>query len=209
MMKFIAISDTHGLHAQLRLPKGDVLLHAGDVCSRGTEKEALNFLAWFREQDYKYKIFIAGNHDFYFEKNTSALINKIIPENVIYLCDSGAQIEGINIWGSPVSPWFYNWAFNRYRGSDIKKHWDKIPHHTDILITHGPVFGKLDITVQGEQVGCVDLLNALEKINPKIHLCGHIHEAYGEIKSTKTTFLNASVLDENYRLVNEPMIFDL
>ena len=208
-MKFIAISDTHGLHAQLQLPKGDVLLHAGDICSRGTEKEALNFLAWFREQDYKYKIFIAGNHDFYFEKNTSALINKIIPENVIYLCDSGAQIEGINIWGSPVSPWFYNWAFNRYRGSDIKKHWAKIPHHTDILITHGPVFGKLDITVQGEQVGCVDLLNALEKINPKIHLCGHIHEAYGEIKSTKTTFLNASVLDENYRLVNEPMIFDL
>jgi Icc-related predicted phosphoesterase len=71
------------------------------------------------------------------------------------------------------------------------------------------VFGKLDITVQGEQVGCVDLLNRVEKINPKIHLCGHIHEAYGEIKSTKTTFLNASVLDENYRLVNEPMIFDL
>jgi Icc-related predicted phosphoesterase len=208
-MKFIAISDTHGLHAQLRLPKGDVLLHAGDVCSRGTEKEALNFLAWFSEQDYKYKIFIAGNHDFYFEKNSTALINKIIPENVIYLCDSGAQIEDINIWGSPVSPWFYNWAFNRYRGSDIKKHWDKIPHHTDILITHGPVFGKLDITVQGEQVGCVDLLNRVEKINPKIHLCGHIHEAYGEIKSTKTTFLNASVLDENYRLVNEPMIFDL
>jgi Icc-related predicted phosphoesterase len=208
-MKFIAISDTHGLHAQLRLPKGDVLLHAGDVCSRGTEKEVLNFLAWFSEQDYKYKIFIAGNHDFYFEKNSTALINKIIPENVIYLCDSGAQIEDINIWGSPVSPWFYNWAFNRYRGSDIKKHWDKIPHHTDILITHGPVFGKLDITVQGEQVGCVDLLNRVEKINPKIHLCGHIHEAYGEIKSTKTTFLNASVLDENYRLVNEPMIFDL
>lgn len=208
-MKFIAISDTHGLHAQLRLPKGDVLLHAGDVCSRGTEKEALNFLAWFSEQDYKYKIFIAGNHDFYFEKNSTALINKIIPENVIYLCDSGAQIEDINIWGSPVSPWFYNWAFNRYRGSDIKKHWDKIPHHTDILITHGPVFGKLDITVQGEQVGCVDLLNRVEKLNPKIHLCGHIHEAYGEIKSAKTTFLNASVLDENYRLVNEPMIFDL
>ena len=208
-MKFIAISDTHGLHAQLQLPKGDVLLHAGDICSRGTEKEALNFLAWFSEQDYKYKIFIAGNHDFYFEKNSTALINKIIPENVIYLCDSGAQIEDINIWGSPVSPWFYNWAFNRYRGSDIKKHWDKIPHHTDILITHGPVFGKLDITVQGEQVGCVDLLNKVEKINPKIHLCGHIHEAYGEIKSAKTTFLNASVLDENYRLVNEPMIFDL
>jgi predicted phosphodiesterase len=67
-MKFIAISDTHGLHAQLRLPKGDVLLHAGDVCSRGTEKEVLNFLAWFSEQDYKYKIFIAGNHDFYLKK---------------------------------------------------------------------------------------------------------------------------------------------
>ncbi len=208
-MKFIAISDTHGLHTKLQLPAGDVLLHAGDVCNRGTEKEALDFIHWFSAQDYQYKIFIAGNHDFYFEKTAFELINKIIPDNVIYLCDSGIQIEGINIWGSPVSPWFYNWAFNRYRGSDIYKHWKKIPINTDILITHGPVFGKLDRTIHGEPVGCNDLLQVVEKIKPKIHLCGHIHEAYGELISSKTTFLNASVLDENYRLVNAPLVFDL
>lgn len=208
-MKFIAISDTHGKHAKIELPKGDVLLHAGDISSRGTENEVLDFLSWFSAQDYKYKLFIAGNHDFYFEKNASEFISKIIPENVIYLCDYGVQIEGINIWGSPVSPWFYNWAFNRHRGDDIKKHWNKIPSQTDILITYGPVFGKLDKTTRGEQVGCVDLLNTIEKIEPKIHVCGHIHEAYGEVSSSKTKFLNASVLDENYRLVNAPLMFEL
>ena len=208
-MKFIAISDTHGKHAKIELPKGDVLLHAGDISSRGTENEVLDFLSWFSAQDHKYKLFIAGNHDFYFEKNASEFISKIIPENVIYLCDYGVQIEGINIWGSPVSPWFYNWAFNRHRGDDIKKHWNKIPSQTDILITHGPVFGKLDKTTRGEQVGCVDLLNTIEKIEPKIHVCGHIHEAYGEVSSSKTKFLNASVLDENYRLVNAPLMFEL
>lgn len=208
-MKFIAISDTHGKHAKIELPKGDVLLHAGDISSRGTENEVLDFLSWFSAQDHKYKLFIAGNHDFYFEKNASEFISKIIPENVIYLCDYGVQIEGINIWGSPVSPWFYNWAFNRHRGDDIKKHWNKIPPQTDLLITHGPVFGKLDKTTRGEQVGCVDLLNTIEKIEPKIHVCGHIHEAYGEVSSSKTKFLNASVLDENYRLVNAPLMFEL
>jgi Icc-related predicted phosphoesterase len=208
-MKFIAISDTHGFHHKLSLPAGDVLVHAGDVCNRGTEKEALDFITWFSNQNYKYKIFIAGNHDFYFEKTPFDIIEKVIPKNVIYLCDSGVQIEGINIWGSPVSPWFYNWAFNRFRGADILMHWNKIPNQTDLLITHGPVFGKLDKTKGGEKVGCVDLLNTVQKINPKIHLCGHIHEAYGEINLSNTKFINASVLDENYILKNNPVVFDL
>jgi len=155
------------------------------------------------------KFFIAGNHDFYFEKTAPAFIEKIIPDNVIYLCDSGVKIEHINIWGSPVSPWFYNWAFNRYRGSDINKHWDKIPHNTDVLLTHGPAFGKLDRTISGQHVGCEDLLKTIELIKPKIHLCGHIHEAYGAINRTTTSFYNASVLDEKYKLINEALMFEI
>ncbi len=208
-MKFVIISDTHGQHKNLTLPKGDVLIHAGDVSIRGEEKECIDFLNWFSECDFKYKIFIAGNHDFFFEKTPENILEKLIPENVIYLCDSGVEIENIKIWGSPITPNFFNLAFNSGRGESIAKHWELIPSDTDILITHGPVFGKLDKTKRGENVGCEDLLNTIDKIKPKVHICGHIHEAYGQINTSTTNFINASVLDEKYKLKNAPITFEM
>lgn len=208
-MKFITIADTHSQHKKLDLPTGDVIIHAGDISSRGNENEVIDFLNWFTNIDFKHKIFIAGNHDFYFERTPQEEIKKIIPDNIIYLNDSGTTIDNIKIWGSPVSPWFFDWAFNRQRGEEIKKHWDLIPSDTKILITHGPVFGKLDLTLDGQRVGCKDLLEKVQEINPTFHICGHIHEAYGQITDSKTNFINASVLNENYILKNSPIIFDL
>lgn len=208
-MKFVIISDTHGQHKNLTLPKGDVIIHAGDISQRGKESEILDFLNWFKDLDFKHKIFIAGNHDFFFEETPEKDIQNIIPENIIYLCDSGVEVENIRIWGSPISPWFYDWAFNRHRGEQIDHHWQLIPLDTDILITHGPAFGQLDKTTRGENVGCKDLLHAIESIKPKVHICGHIHEGYGQTTSSKTKFINASVLDEKYKLKNAPITFDM
>jgi Icc-related predicted phosphoesterase len=206
-MKIIAISDTHGQHDYLEVPEGDMLIHAGDVSKMGKTKEITAFLDWFQQLPHPYKIFIAGNHDFFFERATTQEVEEILPENVIYLNDSGITIEGINIWGSPISPFFYNWAFNRHRGEDIKKHWDLIPDSTNILVTHGPVAGVLDKTVHGDSVGCADLKATVELIKPKYFICGHIHEAQGVYKNEGTTYINASMLDERYRLVNSPVMF--
>lgn len=208
-MQITTISDTHGKHNQLHLTSGDILLHAGDISSRGNPVEVEKFLNWFKVQDYKYKIFIAGNHDFFFERNSPTEIASLIPDNVIYLNDSGVEIEGLKIWGSPVSPWFYDWAFNRQRGEEIKKHWDLIPDDTDILITHGPAYEVLDLTTGMVRAGCEDLLNRIKEIQPKIHLSGHIHEGYGQVKKFGTHFINASVLNERYEMVNTPIIVDL
>ncbi len=204
-MKISFISDTHGLHNSITLPKGDLLIHAGDVSNRGTRQGIEEFLTWFSQQDYKYKIFIAGNHDLFFERASDFEIKKLLPENVIYLNDNGIMIEGINIWGSPVQPWFYDWAFNRKRGEEIKKHWDLIPQNTDILITHGPPYKILDKTTSGENVGCEDLLSAINFVKPKIHVFGHIHEAYGIEELNGTKYINASVLNERYQIVNKPI----
>ncbi|MBC7863141.1 MAG: metallophosphoesterase, partial [Bacteroidia bacterium] len=114
-MKITLISDTHTKHASLKLPGGDLLIHSGDVSSRGKGDEIKNFLDWFSKQNYTHKVFIAGNHDFYFEQVHEGIIKNAIPENVIYLNDSCCEIEGVKIWGSPVQPWFYDWAFNRSR----------------------------------------------------------------------------------------------
>ncbi len=207
-MKIVAISDTHSLHNQLSLPEGDILLHTGDVSSQGKEREILAFLDWFSAQPHKHKVFIAGNHDFYFERMPQRDIDKIIPKNVIYLNDSGVIIEGIRIWGSPVQPWFYNWAFNRQRGAEIRQHWSLIPEDVDILMTHGPAFGIHDETTTGQKVGCVDLRKTIDTLQPRLFICGHIHEAYGRVESGKTTFINASVVNLNYKVVNKPIVFD-
>jgi len=208
-MKFVVIADSHGQHHNLTFPKGDAIVHAGDISRHGEENEILDFLSWFSKLDFKYKIFIAGNHDFFFERTTQEEIEKVIPKNVTYLRDNGITIENIKIWGSPITPWFFNWAFNRHRGDPIARHWHLIPSDIDLLITHGPVFCKLDRTKDGKNVGCKDLLATVRKIKPKVHVCGHIHEGYGQINTSMTKFINASVLDENYILKNQPITFDL
>lgn len=208
-MKFVAISDTHGLHEHLVLPEADVLIHSGDVSSRGKKDEVENFLHWFSSLDYKYKIFIAGNHDFFFENTDRDKIAKMIPDGVIYLEDEGVQIDDINIWGSPITPTFFNWAFNRDRGKPIRKHWDLIPDNTDILITHGPVYGILDKTFSGIHAVCEELKAAIKRIKPKVHISGHIHEGYGQKTITDILYLNASVVNLRYQVVNAPIEFTL
>lgn len=208
-MKIVAISDTHGQHEALQLPKGDLLIHAGDLSKRGTEQQVRLFLDWFAAQDFRHKIFIAGNHDFFFERESGRRIAELIPPGVIYLNDSMAEVEGLRIWGSPVQPWFYDWAFNRRRGEEIRKHWDLIPENTDVLITHGPAAGIHDLTIHGEHVGCVDLLARIEALQPRLFICGHIHEAHGILPGNPTTFINASVLDEQYILRHPPVEIEL
>ncbi len=206
-MKIIVISDTHGKHRKLNMPKGDMLIHAGDVSMEGKTEEVIDFLNWFGELQYKYKIMIAGNHDYFFEKINKQELDTIIPQSVIYLNDSGVTIEGINIWGSPVTLWYENWAFNRHPGKDISKHWELIPKNTNLLITHSPVFGILDKLEMGLQIGCPNLLKKVNEVIPRLHIFGHVHEAYGVIESKDTTFINASSLNSKYELQNKPIEF--
>ena len=210
-MRIVCISDTHGLHHEIKLPKGDMIIHAGDVTNFGTTAQVSQFVDWYSKLDYKYKIFIAGNHDFFFEEQSDETIEDFLSDypDVIYLEDSGITIEGIKIWGSPYQPEFFDWAFNRKRGSEIKQHWDLIPDDTDIIITHGPPMRILDLTPSYENVGCEDLLSAINRVKPKHHIFGHIHNGYGTETIQHTTFVNASVCDERYRTVNKPMIIEI
>lgn len=209
-MKIVFISDTHGQHRKLKnLPKADLIIHGGDVSKLGKAHEVEDFIHWFLRLDYAHKIFIAGNHDFYFEDYSPDFIQKKLTSNCHYLCNSGVEIEGVKIWGSPITPTFFNWAFNEDRGKAIEKYWNMIPVDTDILLTHGPVKGMLDRTISDINAGCEDLLNTVKKVKPKFHLFGHIHEAYGKEKVKETTFVNGSLLNEKYELVNSPVEIDL
>jgi len=205
-MKFVVISDTHGLHHELELPQGDVLIHGGDISDHGTKDEVEDFLNWFSLQDYKYRIFIGGNHDIYLDENPVELL-ELIPSNVIYLNNNGCEIEGIKIWGSPVSPDLVGWAFGKYR-DEMEEHWKYMPDEIDILITHTPPFDILDKSSRYLTLGCKDLLQKVKMIKPKYHLFGHVHASYGIIEIKRTTFINASNLDSRKGLVNAPFFFE-
>ena len=231
-MKIVFISDTHTLHRDPRLNSilsdildensEAVLVHCGDVSSRGRVNEITGFLDWFDGLDFKYKIFIAGNHDFLFEDDPETISDLLSTKykSLIYLNDSGIEINGIKFWGSPVTPRFFDWAFNR--DSDIQHHWAMIPYDTNVLITHGPPYGILDITKRDRKpVGCHYLRKRLFDLKDlKIHAFGHIHEAFGhqvgdtdddfsEESFNQIHFVNASYLNLNYDPVNRPICIDI
>lgn len=212
------VSDTHSKHAQVtnHLPGGELLLHSGDISNRGEIYEIESFLKWYKSlSKYDHRVFIAGNHDWGFQDypgDVSNLLDKYC--EVDYLQD-GMYVLGddydsaIKIWGSPWQPRFNNWAFNADRGEDIKQYWDKIPNGIDILITHGPAFGHLDTVIgQTNNLGCEDLNEAIQRIKPKIHVCGHIHSGHGYKFDGTTHYFNASVLNERYEYAHKPFVFD-
>ena len=208
------ISDTHTQHRKLTndLPGGDILIHAGDIMGSGYyASEVEDFCEWFNGiNTYKYKIFIAGNHDRIAENQTvifKNIVNKY--QNIIYLQDSEIVIDGLKIYGTPWQPEFYNWAFNLQRGKELKEKWDLIPNDTDILITHGPPLHMLDYVYQSmTNVGCHDLLLKIYEIKPKINVFGHIHQGYGTKTFEGVEYINASNLNESYMYRNKPITIE-
>lgn len=228
-MRIVAISDTHGSHNQLNLPEGDILCHSGDFSMLGKPNEIESFFEWLKIQSNKFKhiVFIAGNHDksFDFKFNPPAssdfkvdkpnwlkLMLLDLPSNVYYLENSEVIIDSIKFWGSPITPWFGGnyWAFNQYRGDDIRKYWKEIPNDVDILLTHGPMAYKLDyVPTKDDYAGCNDLRYYIELIKPKLHICGHIHEGYGIDGNEDTVFINASIMNSMYLPKNKPWVVEI
>ncbi|MAF77682.1 MAG: metallophosphoesterase [Halobacteriovoraceae bacterium] len=210
-MRLTFFSDTHSKHHEIpHFTGGDILFHCGDITKKGDLKELENFAEFISVQDYTHKIVIAVNHDFCFEAERSLKAEMILKDQgIVYLNDSGIVIDELKIWGSPIQPKFFNWAFNRKRGNEIKKHWDLIPDDTNILITHGPPFGILDLCATGIRVGCEDLLIKVKELsNLKIHAFGHVHEDYGIKTINDVSFVNACSLNEKCRYSNEPIYIE-
>src|SRR5208337_4538692 len=216
-MKICAISDTHGQHATLdgHMPDADVLVHSGDLTSMGKLSQWQDAAAWLDAQAdrYEHVIAIAGNHDFIAEAfmtedREKEMREKLFPR-VHYLRDSGVTLNGKYFFGSPWSPRFYDGAFNADRGLTIKRYWDMIPMYTNVLVTHGPPMGILD-KVGYEHVGCKDLRDATV-FRPSLaaHIFGHIHCAHGQAQIDGTQYINASVLNDAYRLAEWPTVIEI
>lgn len=215
-LKIVAISDTHSHHRKLDIPDGDVLLHAGDISWRGELPIIEDFSHWMKEQPHKYKIVIHGNHEIghqYGHKRQPGL-KMFADAGLIYLQNSGIEIDGINFWGSPVQPTFHDWEYNVDRGPEIAAIWAQIPTNTNVLITHGPPHLIMDEAPRGvfghENVGCRDLMNRLADLpDLKAHVFGHTHAGYGTRQIGPCLFVNASSYTEAYAATNPPIVFEV
>lgn len=206
-MRIVCLSDTHGLHDHLRVPDGDLLLHAGDFSMGGHPAEIERFDRWLGTLPHAHKVVVAGNHDFLFEREPARA--RALLSNASYLQDGEFALDGLRIWGSPWQPWFHDWAFNLARGPELAARWALIPDGVDVLVTHGPPAAILDRTRDGEEVGCSDLAQALERVRPRLHVFGHIHEGYGRLERDGTTYVNASNCNLRYRAVQPPIVVEL
>ena len=209
-LSLVIISDTHNKHKRLStLPKADIIIHCGDFTSMGYSHEIRDFMKWYSElSQYKYKLIVAGNHDWLFDRSR-ILAMELVPKNVIYLEDSGVEIEGLNFWGSPVQPIFNDWAFNMPE-EKLAEHWKAIPDNTDVLITHCPPHSIFDWSIYDKiHTGSPSLYWEIMKRNIILATFGHIHSGHGVKVIDNTTFINASNLDEDYMCVYNPVLVEI
>jgi Icc-related predicted phosphoesterase len=184
----LLISDTHGTHRRdsyESLPSCDVLIHAGDFTNLGKPAEVEDYLAWLEQLDqFSDIVYIAGNHDLGYDAPPLTRLGN--GTRLHYLYNRSVTIGGVNFYGSPYTPRFFDWAF-MYDPADAKAIWSGIPTDTDVLITHGPPYGVLDQCPDRQgvmtSVGCPGLLAAVEeRPSIQLHVFGHIHEGYGQIE---------------------------
>lgn len=224
-MRILFISDLHSFHRGLTISKEiEMIICGGDVSNPKSPvinaNEVFDFIEWFESLDCPNKIWIAGNHDTSIEKGL--VKPKELCKTTIYLEHEFVECAGIKIFGSPYTPQFGDWAFN-VRRDQLHEYWKDIPKDLDILITHGPPKGIMDMgdKAEGGIEYCGDraLLRRIEDTSPRYHIFGHIHDN-GEninkgirvIPEYKTTFINASCVTDGkfkFGLTSQGILIDI
>jgi Icc-related predicted phosphoesterase len=202
----VLMSDTHGNHRQVEVPDGDLLVHAGDFTFfNGSTFAIRDFNTWLGQLPHKSKVLIPGNHDSGF---VDPAFRELITEATL-LINEGTMMEGLRIWGSPVTP--NDWgAFGPGTAEEREGLFSRIPQGTDVLITHGPPRGILDgSSRQKKSQGCDQLLAAVRRVRPALHVFGHIHQQYGTLHSAGTLFVNAALAGSDYTITKCPIVFQM
>ncbi|KAM4064347.1 calcineurin-like phosphoesterase [Hirsutella rhossiliensis] len=215
--RIVCIADTH--NCTVKLPKGHVLIHAGDLTNQGSYSELSKAIKWLEAADFEAKIVVAGNHDitldsaFYAEhglrfhnkdlQSPAACLSLLTSSpSITYLDHDSATIRlkspagprtEFTIFGSPYSPCSGLWAFSYGDAAGLPQLWDSIPQETDIVVTHTPPRTHCDRTATdgGRAAGCEALRRALWRVRPRLAICGHVHDGRGAERVTWDTDADA------------------
>ncbi len=229
-MRICCISDFHG-NLDFEVPDCDLLLIAGDICGSSEINHQINYLSGkfkkFLEklQDRGISVCgVCGNHDWVFQE-TPLLVPKL-PWTVLIDKSYEFEKEGhwdeykcpeyftLKIWGSPWQKRFFDWAFN-LDPEDLKLKWAEIPEDTEVLLLHSPVYGILDLVLDGSHQGCPHLLERIRSLKDlKLVVSGHLHLQGGQTETHDfgngaVKFVNAALMDDNYKLVRTPVVVEI
>jgi predicted thioesterase len=232
-MRIVAISDLHGFLPDV--PPCDLLIVAGDVCpDRFGPFLAMHdpYLqqAWFDRHvrpwlaatPATHKLLTWGNHDWCgqvcsFRSDAPAHAPST---DLQILVDEGTTVPHadsaagtVSVWATPWSNKFMHWAFMK-RPTELVRTYAAIPVGIDVLVSHQPPRYHGDRVLNGnpgrvEHVGSRELLDAIERVRPRMVICGHIHGGHGRYEHQGIPIYNVSVVDEAYRLVNPATAIDL
>eukprot|EP01064_Diplonema_japonicum_P016041 TRINITY_DN24075_c0_g1_i1.p1 TRINITY_DN24075_c0_g1~~TRINITY_DN24075_c0_g1_i1.p1 ORF type:complete len:266 (+),score=13.66 TRINITY_DN24075_c0_g1_i1:29-799(+) len=209
--RVVSISDTHGFHERLLLPKGDILIIGGDVSpqyAKIRDEEIISQLgAWCESQPYDAVIVIAGNHDPAFERLGTEKVQSILlkqSKKTTYLCHSATTVCGLSVYGTPSS---YGQKWARGKNAAFQKPatakraepslFLDIPKGRDIVVTHQSA------------VGCDPLKDALKTACPRLHVGGHNHASYGVETVRGTLSITACTVNGKWLPVNLPIVVDV
>ncbi len=230
-MKIWLISDTHCRHDLLQIPSGvEMVVHCGDESnahkSKQNVEEANSFFEWYQALPIPQKVFVPGNHSMAIEHG---LIKPEYYPGVTFLIHQLSEFDwtglGVadnrkfKIFGSPYTPWFFNWAYNLAR-PDLKAIWQSIPADVDLLVTHGPPKGILDVTKDWKtkepiHIGSLSLTReVLHRIKPTLHAFGHLHDEtgiknFGWLDRQSVTFVNCSCCNLEGQLIHHGVIVEV
>lgn len=225
MPRIVAISDTHerNLNTQWDIPDGDIFIHAGDLTARGSLDSLARMARQISRLPHRYKIMVGGNHDRSLALNDPEIVRKAresLYPHMIYLQDETVEIMGIRFYGFPWLP-YHAGVVPEFRCFNLENTYEKIieiPIDTDVLITHGPPSGILDLARDGDRIGDPALTSTvMYSIMPRVHIFGHCHEGYGRFPfiynynfpSQRIDFYNVSGCDADYKPANPATVIDL
>ena len=173
-MKLLAFSDLHRDLEQGRLlvessRAADVVIAAGDFASvhKGLE-ETIEALAPID----KPTLLVPGNNE------TEDALREACQgwEGAVVLHGEGVELDGVSFFGLgggvPVTPW--DWSFDLTE-DEAEAKLAGCPED-GVLVVHSPPKGYVD----GRNLGSEAVLRAIERTEPKLAVCGHIHECWGE-----------------------------
>lgn len=235
-MKIGLTSDLHGNLPEV--PSGlDLLIVAGDICPDKFKENRFVFpdpngqAKWFAREFRKWWEGIEcpvaatwGNHDWCGEQ--------AIPGGGNLWVDELATCGGLlKIWLTPWSNPFGGWAFMK-SPDKLAEIYAQIPYGIDILVSHQPPYGYGD-TVDPRYIigdadphcGSKELLAAIDRVKPKMVVCGHIHGAFGSYRRghypsgtlgalgneepiAVTDIYNVSLVNEAYEPVNKIVVVE-
>jgi Icc-related predicted phosphoesterase len=211
-MKIVCLSDSHMHHKKIKMPESDMIIHAGDFTYRGELDEVKKFLQWYGEQKAKYKLLVCGNHEVEISKQPFQLLQQMCEDQGIRILNNNHTIvEGLTIFGSPNSSKFgYGWAYNSTE-NELENIYSSILPDTDVIITHGPAYGRLDRVLMGNYVGSMALTKRISELsNLKLHVTGHIHESRGTLIRNGVLTVNAAICGIPYTdVIINPIVVEL